>query len=215
MSNKNEEIKKKVKNTVIATTTAASVVVGGLYSNPSEIINPKPVVMQLDENFDEQIEVREKTPSDKIKDIISGMPLAVRVGVGIPLWIVGWIIITLIRQAVIPNIQIILVCVLIGLLFAGTAVAIGKMINPDVSWKRFLNKKTLIMICLTVLLAGALYYFIPKVMPENVQYLHQIVIAMCSISLACVSAQLIHDFKSMEPYRIIAVTDDNLTIESK
>ncbi len=215
MSNNNEEIKKKVKNTVIATTTAASVVVGGLYSNPSEIINPKPVVMQLDENFDEQIEVREKTPSDKVKDFISGMPLAIRVGVGIPLWIVGWIIITLVRQAVIPNIQIILVCALIGLLFAGTAVAIGKMINPNVSWKRFLNKKTLIMISLTVVLAGALYYFVPKIMPENNQYLHQIVIAMCSISLACVATQLIHDFKSMEPDTIIAVTDDNLTIESK
>ena len=51
MSKNPEEINKKVKNTVIATTTATSVIVGGLYSNPNELINPKPVVMQLDENF--------------------------------------------------------------------------------------------------------------------------------------------------------------------
>ena len=215
MSKNPEEIKKKVKNTVIATTTATSVIVGGLYSNPSELINPKPVVMQLDENFDEQVEVHEKTSRDKLKDAISGMPLAVRVFIGLPLWVIGWLIISLVRKAVMPNLQIIIVCALIALLFLGTTVALGKMINPDLNWKRFLNKKTLLMTGITVIIAGALYYFLPKSFPEGNQYLHQIVIAMCTISLAAITVQLIHDFKNIEPDTIIAVTDDNLTFESK
>ena len=215
MSKNSEEIKKTVKKSVIATTAATSVIVGSLYANPDELINPKPVIEQLDENFDEQVEVREKSAKDKVKDFISGLPFAIRVGVGVPLWVIGWIIITLIRKAVMPNLQIIIVCALIALLFIGTSVAIGKMINPDVNWKKFLNKKTLILTGVTVLLAGLLYYFIPKSFPEGSRYLHQIVIAMCSISLAACAVQLVHDYRNMETDTIIAVTDDVMTFESK
>ena len=45
-----EEVKKKAAKAIIAASTASSVIVGGLYSSPDDLLHPKPVIMNITED---------------------------------------------------------------------------------------------------------------------------------------------------------------------
>ena len=47
-----EEVKKKAAKAIIAASTASSVIVGGLYSSPDDLLHPKPVIMNITEDED-------------------------------------------------------------------------------------------------------------------------------------------------------------------
>ena len=68
MEDKKAEIKKKAAKAIIAASTASSVVVGGLYSSPEDLLYPKPVIMNItgDEDFYDEHVRKEPTCRDKL-----------------------------------------------------------------------------------------------------------------------------------------------------
>ncbi|MBE6940649.1 MAG: hypothetical protein E7457_07535, partial [Ruminococcaceae bacterium] len=89
--------KQKAAAAAMAAVAAAGMVTGSVIDSPVELIGPTvPVAdLQLTEEEDAAIqEERQKSLFAGIRAWILGLPAAVRILVGIPLWGIGWILLT-------------------------------------------------------------------------------------------------------------------------
>ena len=141
-----KEIKKKAAKAVIAASTASSVIVGGLYSSPDDLLHPKPVVYNIDEDedfYDEHVR-KEPTLRDRLRNYINNLPFVIRALIVLPMWRIGFVIISLTsnlwRLVVSPILAHRSVWVIIAFVMLASFVAFGKIMYPKLKARQFINK---------------------------------------------------------------------------
>ena len=94
-------VNKRKKAAVAAVTTAAAagMVTGALFDTPAELMDapsPDAVVEVLSDGGDDAAaeENRRTAPASRVKSWIWSLPAAVRLLVGVPLWCLGWVLLT-------------------------------------------------------------------------------------------------------------------------
>lgn len=175
-----KKTKEKAAAAAVTTAAAAGVLLGGVFQSPAELLEnapadlPAAVTDTVDDggaagDADEG-EVRARSGiRARAREWILGLPLAVRAGVGLPLWGLGWALTTglsfLLTGAVSPAVGTVLsfaaLAVVLLLALAGTA----KAMFPDVKLRKLLSIKNLLGVCVGVGLLGLLRYLGPLVWP--------------------------------------------------
>lgn len=98
MGNKGGEGVKKKKAAAAAAVTvaaAAGMVTGTVFESPAELL-PEVVqeMQQAEEDAASVAEERQKGPVDKLRSWVLGLPAAVRMLVAVPLWCIGWVLLS-------------------------------------------------------------------------------------------------------------------------
>lgn len=209
--NLDKNIRRKVTTAAIAATTGASLLVSSAYADPDELLHPKPLIQTLHQEDDNEDEFNfsRRSLSERFRIWFSGMPLWIRVSVGLPLWAIGFILVTLANTLWTRFISPILGTVVVVALVAGilllTLVFIGKMMLPYVPFRKFFNLKAVIIV-----LGGIGAYMLmdnlfANVWSEYKEYSQQIMLATFIITLICGLYQYYHD---LHETRLIVSTDD-------
>lgn len=151
--------KKKAAVSAVAAVTAASVLVGGSFNSPGELLDDAPDAVvqsfELDSQTDagdgaddgEEEEQRGK-PASAIRRFVLALPMPVRALVALPLWIIGtglielggtvWAAFLSPAFAAVANWAAIALMVLLVFMMA------AKTIAPDLPIKKILNKKSVL-----------------------------------------------------------------------
>lgn len=176
--------KSKTKKTVIAAVTAASVAVAGLTDSPDTIIkgNEEETISsekfkeistateseELDTDEEEDDEEKKKKSGIKvrIREKMLSLPMAVRLFIIMPLWLLGsWIIFLSngLLQLLSPFAGRIITAVISALLIIGGFLFAAKTAFPDLPIRKILNKKTLPWLLLGVLILNIADMLLPFV----------------------------------------------------
>ncbi len=211
-----EEVKKKAAKAIIAASTASSVIVGGLYSSPDDLLHPKPVIMNINEDedfYDEHVR-KEPTLRDRLKNYINNLPFVIRAVIVLPFWAIGFMIIALTsnlwKLIVSPILAHLSVWVIIAFVMLASLVAFGKIMYPKIDARKFINKNTLIVTGITVGLVIIAHLLCVNLWSDYEHYIRQVQIAMVTIGLICGSYQLYHQFYQSK----MVVTADNMVLEN-
>ena len=179
MEEKKSKWKKKAAVGVVAAAASASVLVGGAFDSPADLLDadsdddtgaPTPVVHTLTaqradvaddggvaSDEDEDSQRRQRFPA--VRRRILGLPIGVRALVGVPLWAAGWAItagLSLLWNAALSPLGSrilawVLAAVAAVLVFALTA----KAIFPNAPWKKLLRPRNVLIVLLGMALLGA------------------------------------------------------------
>lgn len=144
---------KRVRQGLLAALTSASVLVGTTFDSPEDILNryDKPI-KPLVEYTDKQESVDKKTDNhskDYFKNIIYKIPLNIRLYIFAPLWFLGTGIIyafEMFLKIITPFAHILTNFVIHLSLMSLVVIICVKLLFPDLSLKKILNKKTLLLI---------------------------------------------------------------------
>lgn len=194
MINMSDSFKHSAKKKAVALTAAISVLLGGLFNSPADLTqDPAAVdraftpptsvnfVMQADDDGDDdgsilpdETEDEEKKKSGGIRDsmrrLILRIPAGVRAVVLVPLWAIGWGLISgfgalwsAFLSPLLGSIAtwLIAAAVILGLIAAGV-----KAMFPEIPLKKILNKKTVIGVSASVLVLALADAVLPLVLPE-------------------------------------------------
>ena len=165
-----DKLKNKGTAATAATIAAAGVLIGGAFEAPADILKnddmapaPAPIVEVLDAQTDpdggdgedetvadEEEEKKKGGVRAKTRELILRMPLAVRACVAVPLWCVGWAIISLASLlwagVLSPVGSEILKWVLIALMILAAVTLTVKTVFPKTPLKKILNRRTLLWV---------------------------------------------------------------------
>ena len=169
LSEQDKERRRRVAAAGIAVVTSASVVVGGLFNSPAALLSdedPAPVVEYQNDDDDldgddgdgsgsgddegagaEEEEARAGLRAGARQRIME-LPYAVRLAVILPLWCLGWAILTVSSALWTAILSPVLgkalgwLCLLAALV--GAFILAAKMIFPDLPLKKILNKRSLL-----------------------------------------------------------------------
>ena len=172
-----KKAKKRVVKIVAAVTVLASLAAGSLFSSVDDItpeikrtsINRPPIVMDIDEygnaTLEDDDEAEEKKGNggivSRIKQAVLSLPVAVRLLIVTPLWLIGSAIMTAVsilgRTIVASPIGAFIMSTIIGFgILLGLFVVTSKIIFPDVPISKILTKNNLLTLAVIALaLAGA------------------------------------------------------------
>ncbi|MBQ2061322.1 MAG: hypothetical protein II458_01445 [Oscillospiraceae bacterium] len=163
---KKKSWKKKTAVGMVAAAASASVLVGGAFDSPADLMNPDngdnssptPVVQTLTAQVPETTagsdddangeEERQRFPA--VRRWVQSLPVGVRALVGVPLWCVGWGIteaLSLLWQAVLTPVggkilSWLLAAAVCVLVYALTA----KALFPHAPWKKILRPRNLLIV---------------------------------------------------------------------
>lgn len=89
---------KKMKAAKVAAVTvaAAGVVTGTLFDSPADLVPDLDQDAVVEETLEDSgtPQAKKRGPADRLRHWILGLPAAVRMLVGVPLWAVGWVLMT-------------------------------------------------------------------------------------------------------------------------
>lgn len=91
--------RKKAAVAAVTTAAAAGMVTGALFDTPAELMNapePDAVVEVLSDDGDGAgaEETQRSTPASRLRNWVWSLPAAVRLLVGVPLWALGWVLLS-------------------------------------------------------------------------------------------------------------------------
>ena len=156
---------------------ATSLLIGSVFSNPSEIMDKadpdagKPAVSvqyvmpeeDQEETEEEEAEEKKKGLKDMIRRFIQALPAWAKVVFVIPMWAVGYGLIAMLtalfEPVIAPVLGVVLKWLLIAGIFAGAFFFIKKAIAPDTPMKEIFSKKNLIRIGILAAVLGAADFF--------------------------------------------------------
>ncbi len=159
--------RKQAAATAVAAVTSAGVVMGGLFASPDDLLNgegssdtpdavtdtaapsdgPDGNAGELEEETgDTEDEERRKSFRSRARERIWQLPYGVRALVGLPLWALGWLVITaasaLWGAALSPLLGTVLRWILTAAAILLVFAAVLKTIFPDLPLKKILNRRT-------------------------------------------------------------------------
>ncbi len=195
--------KKKIAASAVAAVTAASVLVGGAFTSPADIMDdgPDAHVMTLDMDMDGQPDAGGDGAEDggedegrsrifaAVRRLVRQSPAPLRACVAVPLWLVGALLINLgsalwgavlspVFAAVVDWVAIALMVLLVFALAA-------KTVAPDLPLRKILNKRSVLCIFALCLGFGLLDNMLPLFV-EGYDKLSQLVKALGSCICAAV-----------------------------
>ncbi len=175
--------KKRAAATAAAVIAAAGTVLGGSFDSPAdlledddELFSASPIVEYAAnddgaaDDGDGAGEADENSRRGRVRRIAKSMPAGVRAVVGVPLWCVGWLIITLVSglwSAVLsPALGTVLKWVLAAGIMLAVLLAMLKTVFPDMPIKKICNKKSILTALIGIgaigVLDAVLRFFLPE-----------------------------------------------------
>lgn len=166
-----DKMKNKGAATAAATVAAAGVLIGGSFEAPADILKdndsalaPPPIVETLNAEVDpgdgdtgdedaaaeEEEEKKKGGVRQRTRDFVLRLPIAVRACVAVPLWCVGWVLISafsLLWSGVLSPVgAAIAKWVVIALMILAAIAITVKTVFPNTPLKKIFNKRTLIWV---------------------------------------------------------------------
>ena len=169
--------KKKAAVSAVAAVTAASVLVGGAFSSPAELLDDAPdaLVQSLDMDMDSQTDAGDGADDGEeenrgrqgsaVRRFVQAMPLPLRALVALPLWIIGSGLIdlgALLWGAVLsPAFAHVLSWAAVAVMVLLVFLLAAKTIAPDLPLRKILNKKSVLGIVALCLVFGLMDAVLP------------------------------------------------------
>ena len=200
-----KKIKKHAQRAVAASVASASILVGGLFTSPSELMNPDgstptaviemsvsdDAVMPEDDGGTAVPDQRRRGVRARIRSWILGLPPWLRAMAGIPLWGLGWLLIStasaLWAGVLSPIAGGVLKFLCIALLCAAVLCAAVKAAHPKLPLKEILNKRSVSTLLVGLALVGAAGWALGVFYPEG-QELRESVRWLGALAVLIVSA---------------------------
>ncbi|SFP96311.1 hypothetical protein SAMN05216343_11938 [Oscillibacter sp. PC13] len=155
--------------TVVA---AAGMVTGALFDSPADLLenpDPQPIVQQLtDGDNDAGVpEERRTSPVLRLRQWALTLPAAVRMLVGIPLWALGWVLLTgfsaLWASALGPVAEHLAAWICLAVIVLAVFTLSVKAAFPNLPFRRILRKRTVALLLLVTLAMAAADLALPSV----------------------------------------------------
>ncbi len=222
-----DKMKNKGAATAAATIAAAGVLIGGSFEAPADILKdndsalaPPPIVETLNAEIDpgdgdtgdedaaaeEEEEKKKGGVRQKTREFVLRLPLAVRACVAVPLWCVGWALISvfsLLWTGVLSPVgAAIAKWIVIALMILAAVTLTVKTVFPKTPLKKILNRRTLLWV-----LGGSTLFCIADVVLQRVYpempRLFDIAraVASAALLLAAVIPVLKHEKKARDKRR--------------
>ena len=192
-----DDLKKKIAKATIATITAGSVLVGGTFDTPKDIINDQykqpAVVTEIHDDLDEDsLENDSKDKSlvkDKLKRLIYKIPVKIRAVLFVPMWFIGSFILNILAAIVkfvgLPLLTF-LGSVLMHFVIMFIVIAIClKILFPNIPLRKLLNKKVFIGLILGSVILSLCDLICPMFIENYTYYrlLSKIIIGLIVITI--------------------------------
>ncbi len=202
---KQKKAKKKAKRFIIAATAASSAIVGATFDDIPDIIEDSENDSLLQEDEEK---ATKQTLKAKTKALLKSLPLLVRVLILVPLYIIGYGLSALISplwEGLASTVgKIIIHWVIVFLLVAALFVATAKILFPDVPLKKILNKKTLPILVVSVIVL-AIFDEVMDFLNEDYQKISGVVEFLGS--LAAVVIPVVYIYKKTRFQKVKVFTD--------
>ncbi len=163
--------RKKAAVAAVTTAAAAGMVTGALFDTPAELMSapePDAVVEGLSDDGDGAgaEETRRSTPASRVKNWIWSLPAAVRLLVGVPLWALGWVLLSalsLLWGGAAPVVERLLSWLCLSLVLLAVFAASVKAALPDLPLKKLLRPGNVAFILAAALALGLADLALPTV----------------------------------------------------
>lgn len=172
--------KKKIEKGIVAGVTSVSVLLGGTFDSPQDLLNeehvkPKAVIEQIGNLEDDPEQDRQKSVfEEKLRDLIYRIPVRIRMFLCVPLWFLGTFLISLsdllVNVLLAPIGHIILNFFLHILLLLAVIGICVKILFPDLPWSKIFNKRTILLTILGSILLSLCDIFMPMVWEDYKLY---------------------------------------------
>ena len=159
--------RKKAAIAAVTTAAAAGLVTGTLFDSPADLMGepePAAVVETLEKRDSGTVETLK--PLSRLRQWILGLPAAVRMLVGVPLWLLGWILLSalsLLWGGMAPLTGRLLNWLCLALVLTAVFAAAVKAAFPKLSLRRILRPGTLAAILAVTLVLGLADMALPTV----------------------------------------------------
>ena len=162
--------KKTAAAAALAAAAAAGMVTGALFDSPADLLaEPDAVVeTQADDNDagapdDEE---RQRTPVQRLRQWVLSLPSAVRMLVGVPLWTLGWVLLSALSALLggaAPVVERLVSWLCLSLVLLAVFAASVKAALPDLPLKEILRPRNVAFIAILALVLGLADMVLPTV----------------------------------------------------
>lgn len=177
-----QKTKERAAVAAVTTVAAAGVLVGSAFATPADLLQPdeaaqNAVTATVDGGDDggaaggdqETDKTRRGGIRGRMRQWMLQLPLAVRACVGVPLWGLGWALITglsfLLTGAVSPAVGTALTFLALAAVLLLSLAGAAKAMFPDIPLRKLLSIKNFFGVCMGVGLLGAVHTAAPLVWP--------------------------------------------------
>ena len=140
--------KQAAATAVVTVAAAAGMVTGAVFDSPADLL-PEVVeeFQQMEDSSAEQ--ERQKRPVDKFRDWVLGLPAAVRMLVAVPLWCLGWVLLSALSvfwMGAAPVLEQLLNWICLAAVLLGVFALAVKAAFPTASFRRILRPATVVFL---------------------------------------------------------------------
>ena len=198
--------KMKAAKAAAVTAAAAGIVTGALFDTPADLLPELTSDAAVEETVEDSGTPQDKkrTPGDRARAWVLGLPAAVRMLVGLPLWCIGWVLMTgvsaLVGTAAIPVERVISWLCLSVILLAVFGFSV-KSAFPQLQVREILRGRNVFFLTVTALILGLADLAIPTVWTGygiRTQIVWRLG-ATCVLLFVCTTALSHHGKKAAEP----------------
>ena len=188
--------KEKAAAAALAAVAAAGLVTGAVIDRPADLLADTPFAAELQEDDAESAEAEQKKSgiAARIRMWLLSLPAPVRMLVGIPLWCLGWILLTGLSAfwagAMTPLASRILGWLCLCLILIAVYTLTVKSAFPDIPLRKLVRVRDIIVLLIISLVLAAADLALPTVW-EGYDVLHQIIWrggATCLLAFSCYAA---------------------------
>ena len=188
--------RKKAAVAAVTTAAAAGMVTGALFDTPAELMSgpePDAVVEVLPDDDAGTEENRRTAPAARVKNWIWSLPAAVRLLVGVPLWTLGWVLLSALSAlwgGAAPLAGRFLSWLCLSLVLLAVFAASVKAAMPDLPLKEILRPRNVAFILAMALVLGLADMVLPTVWQgydERTQLVWRMG-ATCLLAFVCCAA---------------------------
>ena len=162
--------KKTAAAAALAAAAAAGMVTGALFDSPADLMAEPGAAVEIQMDDDDagalEDEERQKTPAQRLRQWVLGLPSAVRMLVGVPLWCLGWVLLTglsTLWMGASPLLAHVAGWLCLAVILLAVFVLTVKAAFPDIPFRRILRPRNVLFLLLTTLLLAAADLALPTV----------------------------------------------------
>ena len=177
-ANGTNKTKKRAAATAAAVIAAAGTVLGGSFDSPADLMDDDDEMIPVqtaeyaaDDECDDAGEPEKRSLRRRVRRLVQTLPAGVRAAVGVPLWCVGWLVITaasaLWSAVLSPVAGAVLRCAATAGIMLAVIFAMMKIVFPDMPVKRIFNRRSILTALFGTAAVGAADALMCVFLPEE------------------------------------------------
>lgn len=162
--------KKTAAAAALAAAAAAGMVTGALFDSPADLLAEPGAVVEIQADDDDagalDDEERQKTPAQRLRQWVLGLPSAVRMLVGVPLWCLGWVLLTglsTLWRGASPLLAHVAGWLCLAAILLVVFALTVKAAFPEIPFRKILRLRNVLFLLLTTLVLAAADLALPTV----------------------------------------------------